>query len=188
MEEKELLKSAKTNEEAVEKILTQYKPLVIKIARRYFLVCGDIDDLVQEGMIGLYKAIKSFDESKDASFKTFATICVTRQLQSLIRKEHSQKNLVFLDLFDSSILDNVDIATNRENPEQQIISSQNLEYIQSQIKELLSKFEYKILQKYLSGLSYTQIAEQEGISKKSVDNALSRLRGKLSHLLDDINK
>ena len=188
MEEKELLRQAKTDEFAVEKLLSQYKPLVIKIARRYFLVSGDIDDLVQEGTIGLYKAIKSFDENRDASFKTFATICITRQLQSLIRKEHTQKNAVFYDLLDSDFLENLDIASNIENPEMVAISNQNMEYINSQTKLLLSKFEYEILQKYLSGKSYTQIAEESNVSKKSVDNALHRLRLKLSHLLDDISK
>ena len=80
------------------------------------------------------------------------------------------------------------MATNAENPEMVAISNQNMEYINSQIKLLLSKFEYEILQKYLSGKSYNQIAEEAGVSKKSVDNALHRLRSKLSHLLDDISK
>ena len=188
MEEQELLKQAKTDELAVEKLLSKYKPLVIKIARRYFLLSGNIDDLVQEGTIGLYKAIKSFDASKDASFKTFATLCIKRQLQSLIRKEHSLKNSVFYDILDSELLENLNLATNAENPEMVAISNQNMEYINSQIKLLLSKFEYEILQKYLSGKSYNQIAEEAGVSKKSVDNALHRLRSKLSHLLDDISK
>ena len=187
MEEKELLSKAKTDEKAVELLLEKYKPLVIKIARRYFLLCGDIDDLVQEGTIGLYKAIKSYDENSTASFMTFASVCIKRQLQSLIRKEHTQKNSMFLDLFDSDLLEHLDIPTNKENPESQAISHQNMVYINQQIKTLLSKFEYEILQKYLSGLSYTQIAEECNVPKKSVDNALNRLRNKLSHLLDDIN-
>lgn len=188
MEEKELLKLAKTNEMAVEELLKQYKPLVIKIARRYFLVSGDIDDLIQEGMIGLYKAIIAYDDNKDASFLTFATLCVTRQLQSLIRKENAQKNFAFWELFDNDLLENLDIPSNIENPEQRAISNQNLEYINSQIKLLLSNFELEVLQKYLKGYSYTQIANEAGVNKKSVDNALARLRSKLSHLLDDINK
>ena len=188
MEERELLSLSKTDELAVEELLKLYKPLVNKIARRYFLLSGDTDDLVQEGMIGLYKAIKSFDEDKDASFKTFASICITRQINSLIRKEHSQKNDMFLDLFGSDVIDNLDVPTNRENPEQTAISNQNMEYIQSQISLLLSDMESKILGLYLDGLTYEQIAGKVGISKKSVDNALSRVRIKLSHLLDDIKK
>jgi len=188
MEEKELLKLAKTNEMAVEELLQKYKPLVIKIARRYFLLSGDIDDLIQEGMIGLYKAIIGYDETKDARFITFATICITRQLQSLIRKEHAQKNFAFWELFDSDLLENLDVPSNAENPEERAISNQNMEYIISQIKSLLSKFELEVLMKYLSGYSYTQIAGDCNVNKKSVDNALARLRSKLSHLLDDINK
>jgi len=188
MEEKELLKLAKTDEFAVEKLLTQYKPLVTKIARRYFLVSGDIDDLVQEGMIGLYKAINTFNDSKDASFKTFATLCITRQLQSLIRKENTQKNLMLWDLIDNEIFQNLDVASDIENPEALAISNQNMEYIDNQIKLLLSKFEIQILKKYLKGESYNQIALETKVSKKSVDNALARVRIKLSHLLNDINK
>ena len=186
MEEKELLSLAKTDADAVEELLNLYKPLVSKISRRYFLISGGDDDLIQEGMIGLYKAIKNFDETKDASFKTFATLCITRQINSLIRREHSQKNDIFLDLFGSDIIENLDIPTNRENPEQNAISNQNLEYIKSQIKLLLSDFEERVLSLYLDGYSYSQIADECGVSKKSVDNALARLRLKLSHLLDDI--
>ena len=188
MEERELLKLAKTDELAVEKLLTQYKPLVIKIARRYFLVSGDIDDLVQEGMIALYKAINTFDESKEASFKTFATLCVTRQLQSLIRKENTQKNSMLWDLIDNELVQRHDVATDIENPEAVAISNQNMEYIDNQIKLLLSKFEIQILKKYLKGESYNQIAQETKVSKKSVDNALARVRAKLSHLLGDISK
>ena len=186
MEEIELLKIAKTDKSAVEELLKTYKPLVIKLSRRYFLAGGELDDLVQEGMIGLYNAINSFDEKKDASFKTFATLCITRRLQSAIRRENTQKNKVFLELFDTELMNSINIPSDRENPEARIISQENYEHINSEIEKLLSKFEYDILKKYLSGLSYDQIADESGVSKKSVDNALSRLRAKLSHLLDDI--
>ncbi len=187
MNEIELLKSAQNNEHAVEELLTKYKPLVLKIARRYFLVGGDIDDLVQEGTIGLYKAIMAYNEEKEASFLTFATLCIKRQLQSLIRKENTQKNSVFLDLFDGEEMEKLmNIPTNKENPEQVAISNQNMQYIQQEIKSQLSEFEYQVLKKYLNGMSYEKIAEESNTNKKSIDNALSRLRSKLSHLLDDI--
>lgn len=188
MNEIELLNSAQTDEYAVEELLKKYKPLVIKIARRYFLVCGDIDDLVQEGTIGLYKAIMAYNQKKEASFITFATLCIKRQLQSLIRKENAQKNAVFLELFDNEDISKlIDIPTNKGNPEQVVISNQNLQYIKNEIKSQLSDFEYKVLQRYLNGMSYEQIANESGTNKKSIDNALARLRAKLSHLLDDIN-
>lgn len=189
MNELELLKSAQTDENAVEELLKRYKPLVIKIARRYFLVCGDIDDLVQEGTIGLYKAIMAYNQEKEASFLTFATLCIKRQLQSLIRKENTQKNSVFLEIFDNEDMDKlINIPSNKENPEQVAISNQNMKYIKQEIKSQLSDFEYKVLQKYLNGMSYERIAVESETNKKSIDNALARLRAKLSHLLDDINK
>ena len=188
MNEIDLLKSAQTDKYAVEELLKKYKPLVIKIARRYFLVCGDIDDLVQEGTIGLYKAIMAYNQEKEASFITFATICIKRQLQSLIRKENTQKNSVFLDLFnDDDLNKHINIPTNKGNPEQVAISNQNMQYIKQEIKSQLSDFEFKVLQQYLDGMSYEQIALQSGTNKKSIDNALARLRSKLSHLLDDMH-
>ncbi|MBO7508614.1 MAG: sigma-70 family RNA polymerase sigma factor, partial [Clostridia bacterium] len=89
MTETELLEKSKTDEMAVETLLNLYKPLVSKIARRFEFVGGELDDLVQEGMIGLYSAIKSFDNTKDASFKTFATLCITRKMQSAIRHQNT---------------------------------------------------------------------------------------------------
>lgn len=187
MNEIELLKKAKTDDTAVEELLKSYKPLVIKIARRYFLAGGELDDLIQEGMIGLYNAINGFNENKDASFKTFATLCITRRLQSAVRKENTQKNKMFLDLFDADAVANLNIPSDKENPEAKIISRENYKYINAQIQKLLSDFELEILKKYLIGMSYDNIAKECGVTKKSVDNALSRLRAKLSHLLDDTN-
>ena len=186
MTELELLNVAKTDEKAVETLLNLYKPFVSKIARRYYFVGGDIDDLMQEGMIGLYSAIQTFDPSKDASFKTFASICITRKLQSVVRHANTNKNKVFLELFDMDAFESFDIATDRENPEKTAISKENYAYINQQIQNKLSNFEKKILKLYLEGLSYDQIAFECNVSKKSVDNALSRLRSKLFYLLDDI--
>ncbi|MBQ8430683.1 MAG: sigma-70 family RNA polymerase sigma factor [Clostridia bacterium] len=92
----ELIKLAKTNEYAVDEIFARYKPLVSKVARQFFLVGGDLDDLVQEGMIGLYKAIIGYEESKKASFKTFASLCILRNIQTAIKKANSHKNMYFL--------------------------------------------------------------------------------------------
>ena len=171
-------------EKNAEEIMIKYKPLVTKIARRYFVYGGDIDDLIQEGMIGLYKAIKSYDESKQASFKTFAGICITRQIQSVIRSANSKKNIVFLEIMDNSE-SNFDIATNKENPEENYITNQSYQNFWKDIKNILSKKELEILIVFLEGYSYDQIAEKLVIQKKSVDNALVRIRTKLSHILND---
>ena len=182
-------KQTKTTKEVVnlpvEEILRLYKPLVCKIARGYFLEGGEIDDLVQEGMIGLYKATKSFDKTKDASFKTFATLCITRQIQSAVRSANSKKNTFFLQLLDDSQPKLYDKPTNKENPESKIIAEQSYQQMQTDIQNLLSKKEYTILKVFLQGYSYEQIANLLGTTKKSVDNALARVRSKLSHLLSD---
>ena len=167
----------------VEEIMANYKPLVSKIARRYFLYGGELDDLMQEGMIGLYKAIKNFDLEKQASFKTFATLCITRQIQSAIRKANSKKNTTEIQMFEYLDSD-FDIASNKENPEINLIDSQNYTNFLEKIKEDLSDKEWEILTIYLDGFSYEQIAEKLNITKKSVDNALVRIRSKLSHLVE----
>ena len=186
MEEKELLKLAKTDEASMEVLLTRYKPLVSKIARQYFAMGGEYDDLVQEGMIGLYKAIQSYDDSKEASFKTFASLCITRQMLSAIRKTKTIKGKMFAELIDDELI-TVDTVSDIENPEELAISKQKGEFINQEIQSNLSEFELKVLIKYCSGMSYDDIATECEVSKKSVDNALSRIRSKLLHLLDDTN-
>ena len=187
MDEKALLKSAQTDESSMETLLTNYKPLVSKIARQYFVMGGEFDDLVQEGMIGLYKAIKNYEETKDASFKTFASLCITRQMVSAIRKTKTIKGKMFAELLDDELIGTLDASSDVENPEELAISKQKGEYINKEIQDNLSDFEMKVLFKYCSGLTYENIAAECDVSKKSVDNALSRIRSKLLHLLDDTN-
>ena len=100
MSEVEMIEKAKTDVDAMEKLLLQYKPLVNSIARKYFLLNGDMDDLVQEGMIGLYKAISTYSADKNASFKTFASICITRKIQTKIKKENTAKNRAFMQVLE----------------------------------------------------------------------------------------
>lgn len=186
MNDLELLQKAKTDESAVEELLTKYKSLVLKIARHYFIVGGDVDDLTQEGMIGLYKAMNSYCANKEASFKTFATLCIKRQIQSAIKRANTQKNQMFLNLFDNDSLEFYDTPSNRENPEVNYITKENYTVINNAINSKLSKLEIKVLTEYLAGKSYAEIAERLGLQKKSVDNALGRIRQKLSSVLGDI--
>lgn len=167
----------------VEDLLTQYKPLVNSISRRYYLVGADLDDIVQEGMIGLYKAINSYDESKNVNFLNFAKLCITRQIQSAIKKNNRLKNEFFKDLIneDDVVLNNM--LCDELNPEDKIISMENCFYIKNEIKQKLSKFEKLILREYLLGKTYEDIAKKLEITKKSVDNGLNRIRNKLSYLL-----
>ena len=170
----------------VEEVMAEYKPLVAKIAHKYFLYGGEIDDLMQEGMIGLYKAINGYDDKKQASFKTFANLCITRQIQSAIRTANSKKNVMFLDILDNSDK-NFDVASNKENPEKNLIESQNYELILNEINKNLSNKELQILNEYLEGYSYEQIAKKLNVERKSVDNALVRIRAKLLKYLKEIN-
>ena len=186
MNDKELLEKAKTDKVAVEELLKKYKNIVLKIARHYFIVGGDIDDLMQEGMIGLYQAINTYDESKEASFKTFAMLCIKRRILTAIKKANAKKNQIFLYLVDNDSLVFFDKPSNRENPEINYISKENFDYINEAIHKKLSKLEQKVLKLYLAGESYIEIAQKLKIEKKSVDNALARIRHKLSCILDDI--
>ncbi len=193
----ELIEKAQNGDEnAIEKLLSSYKPLVNKIARSYFLTGGDIEDLVQEGMIGLYKAIKTFKKGKTASFMTYAGTCIKNQIQSAVRVASSEKNMVLStalpiernDSFDDEE-EEIEIVSPSPlpKPDEKIENKENFENITKQIVKSLSQLELKILISYLKGYNYSEIAQQNNISKKSVDNALSRIKTKLSFLKNQNN-
>lgn len=171
------------NEQHVEEILENYKPLVISIAKRYYLIGADMDDLIQEGMIGLYKAIKNFDETKNNNFANFAGLCITRNIQTAIKNGNRLKNNFFKDLVNEDDLFVNQLVDDKHNPEEAIISKENFKYVKEQINEKLSDLEKGILREYLNKKSYDEIALTLNISKKSVDNGLNRIRKKLSYLI-----
>jgi len=184
--------------ECLETLMKRYKPLVSGIARGYFLVGGDIDDLIQEGMIGLYNAVTSFDVHSGASFKTFATLCVRRRVQSAIKSAIRLKNLPLnnsLSLNNQGMLiltrsiDSEDdddeaiyVVSSDQTPEQQLLNKEQLKSVTDEIGLLLSEQEYRVLVYYVKGLSYAQIADKTGATLKAIDNALSRIKSKLAHL------
>lgn len=195
--EQQLIEKAKVgDEDSIEKLLIEYKPLVNKIARSYFLTGGDIEDLVQEGMIGLFKAIKNFQTSKNASFKTFATTCIKNQIQTAVRVASSEKNMVLSTALPIDQQDNFDedgdeieiiLPSPLLKPDEKIENQETFDFITKKIIKVLSALELKILISYLKGFNYTEIAEQNNISKKSVDNALSRIKNKLAFLKNKNN-
>lgn len=196
MEEKLLQEAQIGNEEAIEQLFSIYKPLVNKIARSYFLTGGDVEDLVQEGMIGLFKAIKNFKEDKNASFKTFATTCIKNQIQSAVRVASSEKNMILSTALSieqpSNFEDDEDeieivLPSPLPKPDEKIENKENFKQITKKIILALSHLELKILIEYLKGYNYNEIANQNKISKKSVDNALSRIKNKLSFLKNKNN-
>lgn len=168
-------------------VLDKYKPLVRKRANAMFLIGGDTDDLIQEGMIGLFKAIRDFKEEREASFYHFAELCITRQIYSAVeasnRKKHAPLN-TYVSFYsetgeEGQPLSEVLISESADNPEQRMIEQENLEQFLEKLRGNLSKMECSVLDDYLSGLNYQQIAEKMGKSPKAIDNALQRIKTKI---------
>lgn len=175
----ELLEKSKQDEVALNDLLKDYKPLVMSIARKYYLIGGELDDLIQEGMIGLYRAVLTYKNDKNANFTTFASICVNRQIQTAIKKANSGKNKPFTNLYsvDSKILDRM--LSNDCSPEDIVLRKESLKEISDLVNINLSKLEKEILKNYLMGKSYEEIGNDLHINKKSVDNGLNRIIKKL---------
>lgn len=186
--DEELIKLIEQGDESAEnQLFERYKDLVTKISRGYFIVGGDIEDLIQEGMIGLYKAIKGFKQGKDTSFKTFAVVCIKHQIHGAIKKSLAKKNLPLSTALSFQTFDK-DKETEDYLPLELVLDVTPAEYaidkedffaLKQNIKESLSNFEIKVLKLYLQGFSYLEIANKLEISKKSIDNALLRIRAKL---------
>lgn len=171
-------------------LFNKYRNVINKFSRGYFLIGGDVEDLIQEGMIGLYKAIKNYSPDKDASFATFASLCIRRQIQSAVRNASTQKNQVLSSALPITDEDEDDFGifalTSAQRPDEQLINKQTNQEIIAGLKKNLSPLEFKVLKYYLAGLSYEQISQKTDLSKKSVDNALSRIKNKLSSIKKQI--
>lgn len=176
--------------EITDYIMEKYKNLVRKRANAMFLIGGDTDDLIQEGMIGLFKAIRDFRMDKDASFYHFADLCITRQIYHAVeasqRKKHIPLN-TYLSLNaqmgqegEETLLDLLESFEN-SNPEQLLIEQENTRAIQEKLQKELSRFEQQVVQLHLQGLNYRKIAERLGKEPKAIDNALQRIRGKIKN-------
>ncbi len=174
--------------EITDYIMDKYKNLVRKRANAMFLIGGDTDDLIQEGMIGLFKAIRDFNVDKDASFYHFADLCITRQIYHAVEASQRKKHLplnTYVSLNaqmgqegEETFLDVLESFEN-SNPEQLLIQREDARAIREKLKDGLSRFEQQVVQLYLQGLSYRQIAEQLDKEPKAIDNALQRIRAKI---------
>lgn len=171
----------------------RYKRVVRARARTYFLIGGERDDLIQEGMIGLYKAVCEYQPDKEASFHSFAQLCVKRQIltaiKSAARKKHTPLNryvslnqTAYNEADDERTLMDMFENLSVEDPEQTIISRESMERVAAAIRTRLSAFEQQVLQLYLGGYSYQQIAEVIDRPVKAVDNALQRIKHKLEKI------
>ena len=184
-----------TDEELVERIragetscmdtlIERYKRQVRNQARTLYLIGGDSDDLIQEGMLGLFKAIRDYRPEKEVSFEAFAKLCISRQLYSAVQAAGRQKHVplnTYVELSDQ--LDAQDVGPQGKSPEELLIDRENMEKLKEEIWQLLSPMEKKILRSYLDGESYTETASRLNKSPKSVDNALQRIRRKLKKFL-----
>lgn len=195
MLDEELVLSAREGNTAVlEYVINKYKNFVRAKARSYFLIGADREDIVQEGMIGLYKAIRDFRNDKLSSFRAFAELCITRQIITAIKTATRQKHIplnsyvslnkpIYDEESDRTLLD-ILTASKITDPEELIISREELVSIESKIGEILSDLELEVLMSYLQGKSYQEIAVDLDRHVKSIDNALQRVKRKLEKYLE----
>lgn len=169
--------------EAADYLMERYKNLVKKKAKTLFLIGNDREDLIQEGMIGLYKAVRDYKQESEASFQTFAELCVTRQMYNAVKISNTKKhqplnNYISFDALKFSESPSL-------NPEEMVIGQVNAMQIETQLYQNLSKMEQEVLTLYLQDYRYTQIAAKLDKTPKTIDNAIQRIKKKLHHILKD---
>lgn len=183
------------SEAAFDHIIARYRNCVYAKANTYFLAGAEKEDVIQEGMIGLYKAVKEFKQDCGTSFTHFANVCISRQIisaaRAAARKKHSPLNsYISLDKEDEGDMDTLShsLEDDEQNPEHIVISRENLCGIEREINRTLSKLELQVFMYYTEGMSYEDIAEILGRPAKSVDNALQRVKRKLTEALEENNR
>ena len=182
---------------AIDYLMEKYKYLVRSKAKALFLIGGDKDDLIQEGMIGLYKAIRDYQPNKDNSFFNFADLCVSRQIYSAIKASNRKKNIPlnnYISIYTPAYSENSDadekeelvdiiFQKNMSNPEELVIDKENTSMIEYELVRRLSELEKQVLNLYMQDLKYVQIAEVLNKEPKTIDNALTRIKTKLNQVL-----
>lgn len=195
MLDEEIIDLAKEDTMALEYLINKYKNFVRAKARTYFLIGADREDIIQEGMIGLYKAIRDYRGDKLSSFRAFAELCITRQIITAIKTATRQKHIplnsyvslnkpIFDEESDRTLMD---ILTEESvsDPEELMINREEFSGIESKMSEILSELEWEVLSLYLQGKSYQEIAEDLDRHIKSIDNALQRVKRKLEKYLEE---
>ena len=186
-----VLKAKSGDFESMEYILKFFKPKVTAICREYFLLGADFDDLLQEGMIGLYKAIVGFNENKNDNFSSFASMCIHHQIQNAVKIANSKKNLPLNDYISISIQGS--FSENDDEPklilqatdkcaEQLSLDKESENSLHKKLKQVLTSEQYGILLMYLNGYSYSEIASKHAITNKKVDNNIQAIKRKLKIL------
>ena len=193
LDEEVVMEAKSGNNKAQEYLISKYENFVKAKAKSYFLIGADKEDIYQEGMIGLYKAIRDFNPEKSTSFKAFAEICVTRQIITAIKTATRQKHIplntyvslnkpIYEEESERTLLD-VLSGLKISDPEELMISKEQMQFIEATISEVLSGLERKVLTSYLDGKSYQEIACDLERHSKSIDNALQRVKRKLEKCL-----
>ncbi|MFC5559537.1 RNA polymerase sporulation sigma factor SigH [Ureibacillus thermophilus] len=183
------------NTEALDYLINKYRVFVKTKARSYFLIGADKEDIIQEGMIGLYKAVRDFKGDKLTSFKAFAELCITRQIITAIKTATRQKHIplnsyvsldkpIYDEESDRTLMD-VITGAESENPEHLMINREEYSHLEEKISEILSELEQQVLSLYLDGQSYNEISEELNRHVKSIDNALQRVKRKLERHLEN---
>ncbi|KIO61381.1 hypothetical protein B4064_0094 [Caldibacillus thermoamylovorans] len=184
----------KGDSEALDYLIHKYRQFVRAKARSYFLIGADREDIVQEGMIGLFKAIRDYKDDKSSSFKAFAELCITRQIITAIKTATRQKHIplnsyvsldkpVYDEESDRTLMDML-TETKSLDPEELIINQEEFDHIEIKMAELLSDLEREVLALYLDGQSYQEISGELNRHVKSIDNALQRVKRKLEKYLE----
>lgn len=188
-------KDNEVESKALQKIIERYTPIINNKATKYFTIGSDKNDIVQEGMIGLLSAIKNYDNGNNASFKTFANLCINRKLITLLKSSNRQKqmplnNAISLNKrFNGDVDENdnelIEVIDNGYNPVDDFINKEYYKGITYNLYNKLSKHEKEVFDEYLTGKSYAEIAQKLNCQEKSVDTALTRIRRKGSDLMQD---
>ena len=190
--DEELIVRLRDGEDSItEYLMNKYKNLVRSKAKSMYILGADSEDLIQEGMIGLFKALRDYDSGRDASFLTFADLCVSRQMYTAVQASKRQKHIplnTYISLYGVAAMDRDGERENLENvltahvgqsPEEVLIDRENMVQLERVIEQELSSFEKQVLDLYLTGMGYQQIAKVLGKDDKSTDNALQRIKTKL---------
>lgn len=197
--DEELILRLRDGEEAItDYIMDKYKNMVRSKAKSMYILGADREDLIQEGMIGLFKAVRDYDTGRDASFFTFADLCVSRQIYTAIQAAGRQKHMP-LNTYVSLYADGADgedglreaergllestASRLEQNPEELLIDRENVKRLEEVMEKELSSFEKQVLDLYLTGMKYSQIARVLGKDDKSTDNALQRIKAKLKRAI-----
>ena len=192
-----IMRSREGHSDVTDYLMEKYKDLVRSKARSMFILGADNDDLIQEGMIGLFKAVRDYDSGRDASFFTFAELCISRQIYTAVQASRRQKHIPlnnYISLY-GNVSDDPDDADKYLidalqpdgdlSPEELVIDKENVHRLEQRIEESLSPFEKQVLDLYITGMSYVKIAAVLGKDEKSTDNALQRLKAKIKKIIKE---